>query len=145
MDIAYKAAEEAYNSGEIPVGAVIVKNDQIISIAYNQKENLKSPIRHAEIIAIEKACEKLNTWRLNDCEMYVTMEPCIMCCGAMIQSRMKKLYYLIDNVKFGGVENIKNILGNDKYNHSVIYEKYNNRDLEMKMQHMLRDFFMDKR
>lgn len=145
MELAYEAAEKAYYNGEIPVGAVIVKNDQIISIAYNQKEKLKSPIKHAEIIAIEKACEKLDTWRLNDCVMYVTMEPCVMCCGAMIQSRINKIYYLIENEKFGGVESIKNILGNNKYNHSVMYEKYDNNDLKMKMQQMLRDFFVDKR
>ena len=92
MKEALKQAKKAYNKLEVPVGVVIVKDDNIIARAYNQKEMKNSPIKHAEIIAIEKACKKLNNWRLNDCEMYVTLEPCPMCAGAIINSRIKKVY-----------------------------------------------------
>ena len=92
MKEALKEAKKAYNKLEVPVGVVIVKDDKIIARAYNQKEIKNSPIKHAEIIAIEKACKKLNNWRLNDCVMYVTLEPCPMCTGAIINSRIKKVY-----------------------------------------------------
>ena len=92
MKEALKEAKKAYNKLEVPVGVVIVKDNKIIARAYNQKEIKNSPIKHAEIIAIEKACKKLSNWRLNDCEMYVTLEPCPMCTGAIINSRIKKVY-----------------------------------------------------
>ena len=92
MNEALKEAKKAYNKLEVPVGVVIVKDNKIIARAYNQKEMKNSPIKHAEIIAIEKACKKLNNWRLNDCEMYVTLEPCPMCAGAIVNSRIKKVY-----------------------------------------------------
>ena len=92
MKEALKQALKAYKKEEVPVGVVIVKDERIIARAYNQKEMKNSPIKHAEIIAIEKACKKLNNWRLNDCEMYVTLEPCPMCTGAIINSRIKKVY-----------------------------------------------------
>ena len=92
MNEALKEAKKAYNKLEVPVGVVIVKDNEIIARAYNQKEMKNSPIKHAEIIAIEKACKKLNNWRLNDCEMYVTLEPCPMCAGAIVNSRIKKVY-----------------------------------------------------
>ena len=92
MKEALKEAKKAYKKQEVPVGVIIVKDDKIIARAYNQKEMKNSPIKHAEIIAIEKACRKLSNWRLNDCEMYVTLEPCPMCTGAIINSRIKKVY-----------------------------------------------------
>ena len=92
MNEALKEAKKAYNKLEVPVGVVIVKDNEIIARAYNQKEMKNSPIKHAEIIAIEKACKKINNWRLNDCEMYVTLEPCPMCAGAIVNSRIKKVY-----------------------------------------------------
>ena len=92
MEEALKEAKKAYRKLEVPVGVVIVKNNEIIARAHNQKEQKNSPIKHAEIIAIEKACKKLNNWRLNGCEMYVTLEPCPMCAGAVINSRIRKIY-----------------------------------------------------
>ena len=92
MNEALKEAKKAYDKLEVPVGVVIVKDNKIIARAYNQKEMKNSPIKHAEIIAIEKACKKLSNWRLNDCEMYVTLEPCPMCAGAIVNSRIKKVY-----------------------------------------------------
>ncbi len=92
MNKALKEAQKAYKKLEVPVGVVIVKDDKIIARAYNQKEEKNSPIKHAEIIAIEKACKKINNWRLNDCDMYITLEPCAMCAGAIINSRIRKIY-----------------------------------------------------
>ena len=92
MKEALKEAKKAYEKEEVPVGAVIVKDGKIIARAHNLKETKKDTTRHAEIIAIQKASKKLNAWRLEDCEMYVTLEPCSMCAGALIQSRIKKVY-----------------------------------------------------
>ena len=92
MKEALKEAKKAYKKLEVPVGVVIVRDNKIIAKAYNQKEEKNSPIKHAEIIAIEKACKRLNNWRLNECEMYVTLEPCPMCAGAIVNSRIKKVY-----------------------------------------------------
>ena len=93
MREALKQAKRAYEKGEIPVGAVIVKDNKIIARAYNEKGKKKDTTRHAEIIAIQKASKKLNAWRLSGCEMYVTLEPCSMCAGALIQARIKETIY----------------------------------------------------
>lgn len=90
---ALKLAEKAYNIDEVPVGAVIMKDNKIIARGYNQKECKNNCLKHAEIIAIEKACSKLQSWRLDDCIMYVTLEPCLMCKGAIKESRLKMVYY----------------------------------------------------
>lgn len=109
MSIAIKEAKKAYKYEEVPVGAVIVKNNKIISKAYNKKEKTKNVIKHAEIIAISKACKKTKNWRLDDCEIYVTMEPCMMCCGAIQQSRIKKVVYGVENENYGYTKSLKNI------------------------------------
>lgn len=93
MKFALIEAERAYSADEIPVGCVIVKNDVVISKAHNMKEKSNDATSHAEIIAIKKACGKLKRWRLDDCELYVTLEPCMMCVGAILESRIKKVYY----------------------------------------------------
>ncbi|CAG7838786.1 adenosine deaminase [Clostridium novyi B str. ATCC 27606] len=92
MKLALKEAKIAKNMDEVPVGAIIVKEGKVIASAHNLREKLKDPTAHAEILAIKKACETLGDWRLSDCEMYVTLEPCPMCTGAIIQSRIKKIY-----------------------------------------------------
>ena len=92
MKEALKEAKKAYDKLEIPVGAIIVKDGKIIARAHNQKETKCDTTNHAEILAIQKASKKLNSWRLIDCEMYVTLEPCSMCAGAIINSRIKKVY-----------------------------------------------------
>lgn len=99
MNEAIKEAEKAIKLNEIPVGVVIVLNNKIIARGYNQKEISQNSLMHAEIIAINKACKKLKSWRLNDCKMYVTLEPCNMCMGAIVESRISKIYYGIDNLK----------------------------------------------
>lgn len=93
MKIALEEAQKAFKKGEIPVGAVIVKDGIIISKAHNLKETKNNAIKHAEIIAIEKACAKLHNWRLIDCDIYVTLFPCPMCASAINQSRIKKIVY----------------------------------------------------
>lgn len=109
MNIAIKLAQKASKKGEIPVGAVIVKNGKIISKAYNQKELKKDCTKHAEIIAIQKASKKLKNWRLIDCEMYITMEPCMMCTGAIEQSRISKIIYAVENPNCGCSNQIQNV------------------------------------
>ena len=109
MKIALKLAKKALKQGEVPVGAIIVKNNKIISKAYNKKEKTNDVTKHAEIIAISKACRKLKNWRLENCEMYVTMEPCMMCSGAIEQSRLKKIVYGVKNENYGYIHNLKNI------------------------------------
>ena len=119
MKEALKEAKKAYKELEIPVGCVIVKDGIIISRAHNQKENKKNAIRHAEITAIEKACKKLKAWRLLDCEMYVTLEPCMMCTGAIIQSRIKKIYIGTMDEKTGCCGSVCNLLKDYQFNHIV--------------------------
>lgn len=94
-----KLAKKAFKKGEVPVGAIIVKNNKIIAKAYNKIEKYKDATMHAEILAIKKASKKLKNWRLNDCEMYVTLEPCTMCSSAIELSRIKKVYYLVKRDK----------------------------------------------
>lgn len=108
MNIAIKEAKKAYKYEEVPVGAVIVKNNKIIAKAHNKKEKTKNVIKHAEIIAISRACKKLKNWRLDECEIYVTMEPCMMCSGAIEQSRIKKIVYGVKNENYGFTNQIKN-------------------------------------
>ena len=93
MNVAYNEAMKSYKKDEIPVGAVIVKNNVIIAKAHNCKENKKNSIMHAELLVVDKACKKLDNWRLDDCVLYTTLEPCMMCMGAIIESRIKMVYY----------------------------------------------------
>lgn len=93
MNEALMLARKAYDEDEIPVGAVVVYNNKIIGCGYNQKEKLNNPLKHAELIAIEEACNYIGDWRLNDCELYVTLEPCQMCMGAIVETRIKKVAY----------------------------------------------------
>ena len=97
MKLALRQAEIAYSKEEVPIGAVIVKDGKIIAKAYNNREKSKNAVGHAEILAIMKACKKLGDWRLDDCEMYVTLEPCPMCAGAIVNARIKTLVYGADD------------------------------------------------
>ena len=119
MQVALKEAKKAYKKLEIPVGAVIVKNGEIIAKAHNIKEEKKDTTKHAEIIAIQKASKKLESWRLNDCELYVTLEPCPMCAGAIIQSRIKKVYIGTLDEKTGACGSVLNLFKDYKFNHNV--------------------------
>ena len=142
MKEALKEAKKAYKKMEIPVGAVIVKNGEIIARAHNQKETKCDTTKHAEILAIQKASEKLKAWRLLDCEMYVTLEPCPMCAGAIINSRIKKLYIGVMDYKTGAVGSKLNLLEDYIFNHKTQVETG---VLEDKCEKILKDFFKDLR
>ncbi len=118
MKEALKEAKKAFIIHEVPVGCVIVHNDKIIGRGYNKREKLESSIAHAEIIAMQKACKKLNSWRLEDCTMYITLEPCCMCSGAIIQSRIKKVIYGAYDHRFGAHKGIVHLF-DVKFNHQV--------------------------
>lgn len=137
MKEALKEAKKAYVKEEVPVGAIIVKNGKIIARAYNLREIKNTAIAHAEILAINKASKKLNSWRLIDCEMYVTLEPCTMCMGAIISSRIKKLYIGALDPKTGACGSFID-LQNYKFNHSVEIEKG---ILKEDCEYIIKDFF----
>ena len=124
MKKALLEAQKAYDKAEVPIGAVIVKDDQIIARAHNLRETKNLSTAHSEILAIEKACKKMGSWRLNGCEMYVTVEPCPMCAGAILNSRISKVYYGTVDEKSGAIESNVNLLDLDKTfcNHKVLYE-----------------------
>jgi len=141
MKIAIEEAKKAFLHNEVPVGAVIVKNNVILSKAYNKKNTTNCSLNHAEILAIKKATEKNSDWRLNECEMYITLEPCPMCAGAILQSRIKKIYIgTKSNIK-SNCDVIKNILQNMDYYHQVDIEYLNNKECA----EMLSNFFLNKR
>ena len=142
MKEALKEAQKAYEKLEVPVGAVIVKDGKIIARGHNLKETKKDTTKHAEIIAIEKASKKLGVWRLLDCEMYVTLEPCSMCAGAMINSRIKKLYIGALDKKTGAVGSVLNLLEDYKFNHNIEVEK---EILKEDCEKILKDFFKNLR
>jgi len=116
---ALKEAAKAFDAGEVPVGAVVVYNNRIIGRGYNQIEQLKDATAHAEMIAITAASNHLQNWRLNDCDIYVTIEPCIMCCGALLASRIRELYYAAGDNKFGACGSVHNLAENSKTNHII--------------------------
>ena len=122
MKEALKEAQKAYAKEEVPVGAIIVKDGKIIARAYNQKESKKDATYHAEIAAIQKASKKIGAWRLADCEMYVTLEPCSMCAGALIQARLKKIYIGTMDYKTGACGSVVNLLEDYPFNHKVEIE-----------------------
>ena len=122
IKLAIKEAKKAYKYGDIPVGCIIIKNNKIISKAYNKKEKNQIATYHAEILAINKACKKLKTWHLDECILISTMEPCEMCTGAIIQSRIKNIIYLVSNENFGNIEK-NQIFKNKKYKIKKIYNE----------------------
>lgn len=136
MQIALNEAKKAEKKNEIPIGAIIVKNGKVISKGYNNREKSKNAINHAEIIAIRKACKKLKSWRLEDCEIYVTLEPCLMCYGAILNSRIKCLYFGAKDNK----NNNKDIIlsKNNSLNHNLTVE---GGILEEECSNLLKNFF----
>ena len=117
MSIAYKEAEKALLKDETPIGCVIVKDGKVIAKGHNTRENKNIIIGHAELETISKANKKLKSWRLNDCDLYVTLEPCIMCAGAIIQSRIRNVFYGAHDPKQGAFSNENNVLNNKNLNH----------------------------
>ncbi len=142
MKEALKEAKKAYEKLEIPVGAVIVKDGKIIARGHNLKEAKTDTTKHAEIIAIQKASKKLESWRLIDCDMYVTLEPCSMCAGALINSRIRKVYIGTSDKKTGAVGSVLNLLNDYTFNHKVEYEKG---IMEEECENLLKNFFKELR
>lgn len=142
MKQALKEAQKSYDKEEIPVGAVIVKDGKIIARGHNLKETRNDTTNHAEIIAIKKASKKLKTWRLTGCTMYVTLEPCTMCAGALIQARLDKVIIGTMDEKTGACGSVLNILENYKFNHIVEVEKS---VMETECKEILQKFFKELR
>lgn len=144
MKEALKEASKASKKNEVPVGCVIVKNNEIIARSHNTRHNKKSVFDHAEILAIKKATKKLDTWMLDDVTMYVTLEPCLMCAGTIIQSRIKKLVYAASEPKHGACGSIINVFDIDKYKFNHKVEIIPN-VLEEESKQLLKDFFQNLR
>lgn len=119
IKLAYKEALKAFSEGEVPVGAIIVKDDKVIAKAHNMREQKKSTIAHAEILAISKACKKVDAKFLDGATIYITLEPCLMCMGAIIQARISRIVYSANEPKFGSIVSIGNILNDYKLNHHI--------------------------
>lgn len=142
MRAAIREAKKAYALMEVPIGCVIVREGKIIARGYNRRNTDKNTLAHAELSAIKKASKKCGDWRLEDCTMYVTLEPCQMCAGAIVQSRMKKVVIAALNPKAGCAGSVLNLLQMAEFNHQVEIEKG---VLEEECSSMLSDFFRELR
>lgn len=141
IQIALREAKKSFNLNEVPIGAVIVKDDIIIAKAHNTRNKTQNAINHAEILAISKACKKLKSWRLEDCDIYVTLEPCPMCAGAILNARIKNLYFgAYDKTSKTNILNL--IMQDDRLNHKT-YVKGG--ILEQTCSELLTNFFKAKR
>lgn len=142
MEYAIKLAQEAAAQGEVPVGAVIVQEGTIIGQGYNQCEQRQDPTAHAEILAIQAACRKLHRWRLSDCTLYVTLEPCPMCAGAIVAARMQRVVFGCDDSLWGGAGSIFHVLQHPACAHPV---EVIGGIAALSCQTLLQDFFQQKR
>ena len=142
MYAALQEAQKAFDEDEVPVGAVVVHKNRIIGRGYNQVEKLKDATAHAEMIAITSASNNLQNWRLNECAIYVTLEPCIMCSGALLSSRINELYFAASDVKFGACGSIHNLAEESKTNHTI---KVYSGILAKESEELLKSFFNKKR
>jgi tRNA(adenine34) deaminase len=142
MGVALDQAKIAEENGDVPIGAVIVHKNTIIAKAYNQREQLKDPTAHAEIIALTQAAAALENWHLNGCTMYVTLEPCPMCAGALVLSRMDRLVYGCDDPKTGAVKSLYNIVTDERLNYRL---EVTSGVLADECAKQLQDFFQKKR
>lgn len=142
MKIAIEEAQKAEQLGEVPIGAVIVKNHQIIARAHNLRETMQQPTAHAEHLAIERAAEVLGSWRLEDCTLFVTLEPCVMCAGTIVMSRIPSIKYGAADPKGGCSGSLMNLLNQPNFNHRVQVESGL---LEAECGNLLRKFFKNLR
>jgi len=141
MGSALQQAQCAYSKKEVPVGAVIVKNNKIISKGYNLKENKNNPLGHAELIAIKKASTKIKNWRLNECDVYVTLEPCVMCMSAFYQARVRRVYFAAYDKKAGALSLGYEINKDKRLNHNfdISYTPF------VQSEELLKNFFKELR
>ena len=142
MKAAIKEALKAEMLDEVPIGCVVVKDNKIIARGYNVRETKQESTGHAEIKTLQKACKKLNSWRLEDCDLYVTVEPCILCGGAIIQSRIRNVYFGVYDPKGGAFGSSINILGAKNINHHPNVE---GGILEKECAELIKEFFKRKR
>lgn len=142
MDMAIEEAKKAFEEDEVPVGCVIVKNNQILALTHNRKEQMNSATKHAEILAIEEASSKLNNWRLDGCDVYITLEPCPMCASALKQARVSHIFCGLSNSDSKNYEIVLKILESDKNNASVPI--INDLAVE-KVDKIMKEFFRNRR
>ena len=142
MQLAIESAKIAEDNGDVPIGAVIVRQGEIIGKAYNQREQLQDPTAHAEIIALTQAAAALENWHLNGCTMYVTLEPCPMCAGALVLARIDRLVYGCDDPKTGACGSLYNIVTDDRLNHKL---EVTTGVLEEDCRQQLQNFFQRRR
>ena len=142
MRIALAEAQKAALRGEIPIGAIIVKDGEVIASAHNMRETWHDATAHAEIIAVKAACELLGSWRLTGCTLYVTVEPCPMCAGALVMSRIDRLVYGCTDIKAGAAESLFNVVNNPAMNHQI---ETVSGVLEEDCRQVMKDFFQQKR
>jgi len=142
MEEAVKEARKAFKNDDVPVGCVIVVDGKIVSRAHNLRHKFKNSLYHAEIIAIQRACDKLKRWVLDDATIYVTLEPCLMCSGAILQARFKRLVYGLNEPKFGCVESVMQVFNDYQFNHQVEVTKGIYRD---EIEEMMKAFFQNLR
>ncbi|XKE96347.1 tRNA adenosine(34) deaminase TadA [Metaplanococcus flavidus] len=117
MKLAIEEANKAAAKGEVPIGAVIVRDGEVIARAHNLRETTQNAVTHAELLAIQEACEELGSWRLENTILYVTLEPCPMCAGAILQSRIPRVVYGARDVKAGSVDSLYRLLNDERFNH----------------------------
>jgi len=142
MRQAIEAAKIAQENGDVPIGAVVVYENQIIGRAYNQREQLKDPTAHAEIIALTQAAAFIESWRLHGCTMFVTLEPCAMCAGALVLGRLDRLVYGCNDPKAGACGSLYNIVQDERLNHRL---EITSGVLADECAKLLQDFFRQKR
>ena len=142
MNIAIKEALKAKAIDEVPIGCIVVKDDKVIARSFNKREKTQDPIGHAEIKTLQKAAKKLNSWRLEDCDLYVTLEPCIMCSGAIIQSRIRRVYFGAYDPKGGAFGSSINVLDANNINH---HPEIIGGVLEEECSSLLTNYFKEKR
>ncbi len=142
MKVALNEAIKAYDKDEIPIGAIVVKDDKIIGRGFNQRELLNDPTAHAEIIALTSAANTLNEWRLNDCHIYVTKEPCPMCAGAIMNARVAKIYFGMYDEEAGCCGSLYQLCRDPRFNHQ---STVNGGVLEAQCTQLIKDFFYEKR
>jgi tRNA(adenine34) deaminase len=142
MQMALNLAQEAYGAEEVPVGAVLVKDGEVLATGFNQREGLQDPTAHAELLAIRTAAEILGSWRLTDATLYVTLEPCAMCAGAIIQSRISRLVFGTWDPKAGACGSICDLTAETRFNHRVIVHSG---IMAEDCRHLLQQFFQQLR
>ena len=142
MNEALIEARRAFSEDEVPVGAIIIQQNEIIARAYNRRETDQNPLGHAEILAIDAAAKKLGRWRLNDCTLIVTLEPCAMCAGALVNARLAQVVFAACDPKAGACGSVFNVVANTKLNHRLDIVSG---ILEEDARQLLQDFFKNKR